>query len=148
MPFIGTSSRFNSADGRTVTLDEPLVFISTERGATTTVPEGFVSDGASTPQVVWDLIPPFGNYWRGAVLHDWFYRETYLPREFCDGVFLEAMDSLGVSHIERDTIYEAVRLFGGEAFACDRAALDARLEAERDKAHGSPDAQKPFNPAM
>ena len=131
MPFEGDTAKFESGDGRNVTLTSPLVFVSLERGATTTVPSGFQSDGASTPQAVWDIVPPFGVYWRGAVLHDWFYRETYLPREFCDGVFLEAMVSLGVSPLERDTIYEAVRLFGGEAFKRDRDALDARTDAER-----------------
>lgn len=131
MPFRGDSAKFESGDGRNIALSDPLIFDSLERGATTTVPAGFQSDGASTPRLVWQIVPPFGAYWRGAVLHDWLYRETYLPREFCDGVFLEAMVSLGVSPVERTAIYDALRLFGGWAFQLDRLELEKRESGNR-----------------
>ena len=127
MPFLADSVAVQTADGRNFRLLEPLVYVSPEHGSTATVPAGFESDGASTPQAVWQLVPPFGQYFRAAVLHDWLYRETYLPREYCDLVFLEAMTALGVPAPVRETIHSAVRLGGAAAFERDRAMLDARV---------------------
>lgn len=126
MPFTGDSVAVQTSDGRTFRLLEPLVYVSPQHGSTTTVPAGFESDGASTPQLVWEIVPPFGQYFRGAVLHDWLYRETYLPREYCDSLFCEAMAALGVPDPMRETIHAAVRLGGAGPFNRDRALLDAR----------------------
>ena len=126
MPFIADSVAFQTADGRNFRLIAPMVYVSPQHGSKTTVPSGFESDGASTPPAVWAIVPPFGQYFRAAVLHDWLYRETYLPREYCDSLFLEAMVALGVSHAMRDTIYYAVRAGGAEAFERDRKKLNER----------------------
>lgn len=126
MPFASDTATFLSTDGRSVTLTEPLIFVSLERGATTTVPAGFASDGTSTPRAVWDILPPFGKYWRAAILHDYLYRETWLDQETCDGIFLEAMESLGVSRLERAAIYAGVRLGGHLPFDQDRKLLGQR----------------------
>jgi hypothetical protein len=128
MPFSGDSVAVQTSDGRTFRLLEPLVYSSPQHGSTTTVPAGFESDGASTPSSVWSIVPPFGQYFRAAVLHDWLYRETYLPREYCDSLFCEAMAELGVSALMRETIHAAVRLGGAAPFYHDRALLDARSE--------------------
>ena len=126
MPFTGDSVAVQTADGRTFRLLEPLVYVSPQHGSTTTVPAGFESDGASTPTAVWSIVPPFGQYFRAAVLHDWLYRETYLPREYCDSVFCEAMAELGVPAPMRETIWVAVRIGGALPFKNDRALLDDR----------------------
>lgn len=118
-------------DGVNFTLLKPLIYISPSDGSTKTIPIGFKSDGCSTPKIIWTLIPPSGIYLRGAILHDWYYRETWLPREYCDEKFLEAMVSLGVGYVLRDTIYENLRLWGGFAFEKDRKALAEREAAER-----------------
>jgi hypothetical protein len=126
MPFIGNTVEYETTDGLVFKLTAPLVFVSLERGCRTTIPVGFESDGCSTPKVIWNIIPSNGIYLRGAILHDWCYRETYLPQDISDGIFLEAMVALGVSVLERTTIYDALRLLGFAAFKGDRAALDAR----------------------
>lgn len=79
------------------------------------VPEDFVTDFASIPRGLWNLLPPTGYYGKAAVLHDYLYRCTDVPRDICDRVFLEAMEVLQVKWITRRLMYRAVRIFGGRA---------------------------------
>ncbi|MGA2160527.1 MAG: DUF1353 domain-containing protein [Dehalococcoidia bacterium] len=113
--FISTTS----GDGRIFTLLAPLVYV-TKNGEVVTVPAGTPTDGASTPAGLWVTIPPFGKYWLAAILHDYLYRFTSRPKDECDNLLLEAMESLGVDEIEAHTIYEGVHLFGQAAFDEDR----------------------------
>lgn len=57
----------------------------------TTIPAGFIYDGASVPRILWSLYPPFGSYNRASLLHDWFYRSGECTRAQADWRFLEAM---------------------------------------------------------
>lgn len=40
------------------------------RGFDIYVPEGFITDQASVPKVIWPLIPPFGRHTFASVIHD------------------------------------------------------------------------------
>ena len=122
MPFIDPSRVLSeSEDGRIFTLARELVYQSLNSGSTITIPAGFSTDGGSTPKLVWSLgYTPFGAEWRAYILHDYLYRNTFLPRDFCDDMLLEAMDSLGVSKERRVIIYNAVRAGGLIAFNNDR----------------------------
>lgn len=108
-----------SDDGRNFTLNRAFDFIAQD-GQRITVPEGATMDGASTPRVLWRVLPPFGNYWMSAGLHDWLYRQSDLPKPRCDALFLEAMLDEGVVEWKAHLIYLGVHLFGGAAFAEDR----------------------------
>jgi len=119
MPFNQTNIQVSTKDGRHVVLMEPLVYV-TNTGEVITVPAGAESDGCSTPQAVWNLLPPFGLYWKAALLHDYLYRKTTRLKDECDLLFLEAMASLGVDLITREAIYEGVHLGGSLAFDDDR----------------------------
>ena len=111
-----------SADGQNFVLTEAVIFHRPD-GSCLTMPIGCTSDGASTPHPVWNILPPFGKYWRAAFLHDFLYRSTQYPKSFCDTVLLEAMESIGVDSLERDSIYYAVKYFGEDSFNADRQAL-------------------------
>ena len=78
----------------------------------------FDFDGASVPQCLWSfgLSPMTGGYQRSACLHDALYASEYFPREICDKLFLEAMESEGVGYIKRYSMYYAVRAFGGQVW--------------------------------
>jgi len=132
MSFAKATLRVESSDGRFFKLLEPLVYTS-ESGEVIIVPEGATTDGASTPQAIWNIIPPFGTYWLAAILHDYLYRLTKRPKAECDGLLLEAMTSLGVDRLLRETIYDGVRLGGASAFDEDRRMkLLARVRADVD----------------
>lgn len=80
------------------------------------VPKDFITDFASVPRILWSIFPPTGRYTKAAVLHDYLYsnRATILiNRKQCDKMFLKAMEVLGVKNWVRNTIYCAVRMFGG-----------------------------------
>lgn len=79
------------------------------------VPSGFVTDFASIPRGLWNLLPPTGKYGKAAVIHDYLYRCTDTDRELCDQTLREGMEVLGVGWLTRHLIYRAVRLFGGAA---------------------------------
>lgn len=100
-------------DGRTHRLIQGFRY-DTElvAGGAIYVPAGFETDFASVPRGLWNIFPPFGRYSKAAVVHDFLYRRSGVPRELCDKIFLEAMEVLGVGWLTRSTIYSAVRLFG------------------------------------
>lgn len=82
-----------------------------------TVPAGFVTDFASVPRVLWNVLPPFGRYGKAAIVHDFLYRtKGYASKPVADAIFLEAMKALGVSTLVRYAMFYAVRLFGGRAY--------------------------------
>lgn len=83
------------------------------------VPAGFVTDFASIPKILWNVLPPTGPYGKAAVIHDWLYqRQAIMPTlRLCDQaeadrVLLEAMGVLDVSYVARLTIYAGVRVGG------------------------------------
>lgn len=112
--------KVSSSDGHNFTLLESFSF-TRPNGDVITVPVGSTSDGASTPRELWLTLPPFGDYWPAAYLHDWLYRESILDKDTCDIILAEAMEACGTEWIVRNTIYEGVRLGGWSSFTNDRS---------------------------
>lgn len=84
------------------------------------VPEGFVSDGASSPQIFWSWIPRWGLHGQACVLHDFLCSvrqiyingvPTYITRKEADHIFLEALKVSGVNAVMRRAMYLGVRLY-------------------------------------
>ena len=124
-------------DGRNFIALQPIDYIALD-GTQYRIPIGATSDGASTPPILWekfnrDWIPPFGSYWPAAYLHDAAYRNSLLfwngasfvtaalPKDKCDSLLLESMDSLGTHDITKEEIYKGVVAMGTCSFATDRA---------------------------
>lgn len=84
-----------------------------------TVPDGFETDFASVPRILWWLIPPTGRYGKACVVHDWLYVTKTRPRIESDAIFLEAMEVLGVPRWKRLLMWLAVRMAGGPRFFRD-----------------------------
>ena len=91
---------------------KPLVWEDSE--LVIQVNPGFDFDGASIPKALWSAIgsPMTGGYQRAGCLHDALYASEWFARDVCDKLFLEAMESDGVSWIKRNLMYNAVRAFG------------------------------------
>ena len=86
-------------------------------GRLITVPKGFITDGASIPQMFWGLgLSPWGDYSKSAVLHDWMYASQIVTRLEADNIFLESMDALGISEIKANLMFKMVRWFAGSAW--------------------------------
>jgi hypothetical protein len=113
-------------DGREmVRLQEPLMWgVESPDGPTfVIVPEGFVSDFASMPWAVRQLLPSFGPWARAAVLHDYLYatqgQNGRFTRRQADAMLREAMAATAQDREDREpaawkraAIYRAVRAFG------------------------------------
>ncbi len=125
MGFVEKDVVTRSSDGRNEVLVEPLHYETEDSPKMLiTVPAGADTDGASVPRIFWRVIPPTGNYWMAAVLHDYMYRTNMFVKSKCDSLFLEAMKSLGVGRVKRETIYLAVKYFGFMAYNQARRKLN------------------------
>ena len=98
---------------------------------------GATTDGASTPSIIWNVLPPFGWYWLAAICHDFGYRGqvevqnpdgswTRIQMSFgdCNTMILDLMtvlQSRPEHEGEKYTIYQAVRLAGQDSFSDDLA---------------------------
>ena len=87
------------------------------------VPETFLTDFASIPDLARSVLSPFGRHAKAAVVHDWLYSvgEPGL-RDTADRVFLHAMTELKVDKAARDLMFAAVQVGGKPAWR--RAAKD------------------------
>lgn len=104
-----------------------------------TVPAGYLTDGASVPQLVWNLIPPWGNYGQAAVVHDLLCEYlaivvegelVSITRERCDEIFYEAMGVLGVQDWKRWAIYRGVSAYRKLANIEKPSAIPLKRELE------------------
>lgn len=84
------------------------------------VPYGYLTDGASVPQIFWNIIPPWGKYGQAAIVHDllceYLIVQTLngprqITRKECDQIFLEAMLVVGVPSWKAKMIHSAVALY-------------------------------------
>ena len=99
-------------DGRQWVVRQPVAFTLEQTGETLVVPEGFVTDFASTPKEVWMLLPPTGMYALPALVHDYLYWTHACTKEQADAVFLMAMNQMGVDPLKQGLMYNAVALAG------------------------------------
>ena len=120
-----TPLRLEDIDGHTMSLLEPLKFYSAEQRMVVRVDPPFVTDFASIPQILWNILPRNGKYDRAAVLHDAAYRlqlrdvtGKFFPatKSQADRLFREGMDADGVDRLTRNVMYAAVVIFGKFAF--------------------------------
>jgi hypothetical protein len=78
-----------------------------------TIPEGFRSDGASTPRFLWWIIPPWKRTKKAAFLHDYLcrYATCKEERREADIAFYNALiDTAKISSIRCKLGYLGVRL--------------------------------------
>lgn len=83
------------------------------------IPEGFITDFASTPKALYSFFPPIGIYNKAAMIHDFLYSKdcpVIVERQIADKFFLQAMGVLGVAKWKRKIMFYAVRLFGQSHF--------------------------------
>lgn len=76
------------------------------------IPKGFITDFASTPRILYPIIPPIGIYNKACIIHDYLYQEKIFLRKTCDLIFLQAMKILDVPKWKRNLMFIIVRLFG------------------------------------
>lgn len=101
-------------------LVEPFSFYYKKQNKTIetiVIPKGFITDFASTPRILYPIIPPIGIYNKACIIHDYIYQERIFPRKTCDLCFLQAMEVLEVPKWKRYLMFIIVRLFGKKYYA-------------------------------
>lgn len=101
-------------DGMWVTT-RPLIYEIGKKGSNLliVVPEGFKTDLATIPRLLWSVFSPFDSRTSAAVvLHDWLYTWQGFDKSVADVIFYEAMGVLGVSQFKRILLYSAVIVCG------------------------------------
>lgn len=82
-----------------------------------TVPDGFCTDLASVPRLLWSIFPPYGRYTEASVIHDYCYCSKYrITRKEADQLFYDIMVEQGVSKIQARLMYWGVRVVGAGRF--------------------------------
>jgi hypothetical protein len=105
----------DTTDGLRHVLTSPLTY-DTDELKQVTAPIGFWTDGASVPRILWRVYPPFGKYFRAAVIHDYLYYSGVFVRSKCDHIFREAILACGCSRVTAWTLYTGVRVGGWVAY--------------------------------
>jgi len=128
-------------DGRNWRLLEPLVY-KCKDGRLIRAAVGTLTDGVSTPRIIWNQFSPF-DYWMCGVIHDAAYKDTveicatfdaglgfwkpdyvwtkYTMNEAqANDLIDEALESRGCEIIVRNTVFNALRIAGKFAFNDDR----------------------------
>ena|SRR5665213_364238 len=81
-----------------------------------TVPKGFITDGASIPDIFWGFpfyFTPFqGLTLPGAVVHDHYYTNKIPPKSFADWTFYNLLKKYKAGKIKSMLYYIAVSHFG------------------------------------
>lgn len=101
------------ADGKNWLLRDSMVYQIGQTRKTIVVPPGFVTDHASVPQLLWNLLPPTGTYSLAAIVHDFLYWTQTCRRDQADRLLLIAMKESQVPASYQWMIYTGVHL-GGE----------------------------------
>lgn len=112
------------ADGEQWCIEKPFryrsnLLLAGREDNIVTVPAGFLTDFASVPRFIQDVLPPWNRYGPAAIVHDRLYYTQELRRELADAILREAMSLLGVDAQTIVLIYNAVRVFGAQAWEED-----------------------------
>lgn len=84
---------------------------------TYTIPEGFETNFASTPKLIWNLFPPIDKWTNASILHDWFYEGNGVAnRKEADKVFKQACKDSGVNGFSAWLMWLFVRAFAWFAY--------------------------------
>lgn len=93
-------------------------------GNAQTIPRGFVTDFASIPRVLWNIISPMELGDTGPLEHDWEYRNGVGTRAKADGNLLRHMKEHGVSWWKRNTAYAGVRVGGWASWNSGKVVVE------------------------
>ena len=116
------------ADGIRLQLIDALVYDSALLQRSLLVPAGFVTDLASIPQLLWNVLPPIGAYDEAAVVHDYLFQHPPdgVTLRLANAVLNEAMAVCRVRRWKRRAIYAGVVIGGWVTWNRYRRAEAAR----------------------
>lgn len=95
------------AEARLWRLEAPLVY-QADSGEVIVVPEGFITDLASIPKIVRNIIDVNGSHRAAAIIHDYLFVVQDRSLAETNAIFKEAMLACGTGWLTRNAMYLAV----------------------------------------
>ena len=93
------------------------------------VPVNFITDLASVPRPLWNIIPPWDNYIKdAAVCHDRMYETNEVDRATADSLLYYGMLVRGASHVGAYAVWTGVRLFGQSSYETGEKRQQERIK--------------------
>mgnify|MGYP005752922059 CR=1 FL=1 len=86
------------------------------------IPAGYVTDGSTTPRLLWGIIPSYGRHDLATLVHDFIFSDTSYGREFADNEFLYWLISCRVSWIKRTLMFNAVSLYSSIILSLEQSS--------------------------
>lgn len=125
--FVGLMPKFEYVDGinwKLINPDDGNMFsFILDDGRSITPSDGFITDFASIPRIVQNILPPAGNgptakYGLGAIIHDVIYRSgkingVFVSRHVADHVLKACNESVNVDRETTNIIHNAL-VIGGQ----------------------------------
>ena len=102
----------NRADGKVIVTAEDIVF--EYKGFSHCIPEGYESDGASVPRLLWRLLSPCIDPVTlvPSIIHDYLYENHLGSRYDADYWYVSALDASGYPSWKCVLTFMGLRLFG------------------------------------
>ena len=75
-----------------------------------TVPAGFITDGVTSPRILWWLYPPVGRYFAAAAVHDYLL-QMGIHWRVANDAFRRALIELGLPRPVVTSMYAAVQVY-------------------------------------
>lgn len=108
-------------------LTQDMVYPVGHTNDTIVVPAGFVTDFASIPRQLWNVLSPVGEYRLPAVVHDFLYWTHACNREQADNLLYIAMTEADVPSATRTAVWAGVRVGGAKAFTDNERQRTAKV---------------------
>lgn len=81
------------------------------------VPAGFISDGASVPELFDGIVPRLDRFLPAYIVHDFCYSaDSPVRRDTADAILNVNLKRLGMDKVKRHLIVTAVKQFGEDHF--------------------------------
>lgn len=77
-----------------------------------TIPEGFITDGASVPRLFWWIASPSGDLFEASVVHDYMYSNSINSKRDADKMFKIVANYYGANKLRIFLAYNMVKIFG------------------------------------
>lgn len=95
VPYYGPRPAWIDA-GRPMWITTEVGRFRSRDGIVVVVPKGYVTDFASTPRLLWPIMPPHGGLIIGCLPHDWGYshggKAGFLPKPWWDALFHDLLE--------------------------------------------------------
>ena len=84
------------------------------------IKKGFMTDGSSSPRLLWPILPPYGDFVFAAIIHDYLYRFNVMTQKQADEEMLIWSKVINNKNVFRraDNVarFWGVRLFGEKRY--------------------------------